>query len=71
MLVLQLIYGWYTAAISDTWPIREQESVMLLTYAIDKDNQGMLKDLLARGADPNSKNTVGARASWATMKERV
>ena len=31
---------------------------MLLTYAIDKDNEDILKDLLARGADPNSKNTV-------------
>ena len=29
-------------------------------YAIDKDNGDMLKALLARGADPNSKTTVGA-----------
>ena len=29
-------------------------------YLIDKDDEDMLKALLARGADPNSKNTVGA-----------
>ena len=28
---------------------------------IDKDNGNMLKALLARGADPNSKNTVSTR----------
>ena len=32
-----------------------------MVYAIDKDNDGMLKALLARGADPNSKNTVCTR----------
>ena len=38
-----------------------QEGVALLMYAIDKDNEGILKALLARGADPNSKNTVSTR----------
>ena len=33
---------------------------MLMMYAIDKDNKDMLQAIIARGADPNSKNTVGA-----------
>ena len=33
---------------------------MLLMYAIDKDNEDMLKALVARGADPNLKIMVGA-----------
>ena len=58
--VLQSIYVWSTATISDTWLTRAQEGAKMLTYAIDKDNADILKALLARGADPNSKNTVCA-----------
>ena len=57
------IYGWRTAANSDTCLTHAQEGFTLLIYLIDKDNQDILKALLARGADPNSKNAVGARAS--------
>ena len=64
-------YGWRTAANSDTWLTHAQEGFTLLMYAIDKDNVEMLKALLARGAKPNSKNAVGARASSASLKERV
>ena len=37
-----------------------QEGVKLVTYAMEKDNGDMLKAFIARGADPNSKTTVGA-----------
>ena len=39
-------------------------------YAIDKDNEDMLKALLARGADPSSKNVVGAGVErvWNSVK---
>ncbi len=43
------------------WLTRAQEGATLLMYAIDKDNEGILTALIARGADPNFKITVGAR----------
>ena len=57
---LQSVNSDYTAANTDTWLIRGQEGVKLLMYAIDNDNEDMLKTLIDRGADPNSKTTVGA-----------
>ena len=57
---LQSVNSGCTAANTDTWLIRGQEGVKLLMYAIGKDNEDILKALIARGADPNSKTTVGA-----------
>ena len=37
---------------------------MLLMYAIDKDNEKILKALLTRGADPNSKIMV---STWIDL----
>ena len=44
---------------------------MLLMHAIDNDNEGILRALLGRGADPNSTNSVGARQSELGEYERA
>ena len=43
------------------WLTRAQDGPTLIRYVIDKDDKDTLKALLDRGADPNSRNTVGAR----------
>ena len=65
--VLQSVNSGCTTANIDTWLIRGQEGVKLLMYVIGKDHEDMLKALIARGADPNSKTTVSDAVKRASI----